>query len=94
LTDEKRLVRVYGSYLVVARLAGAKDQERVYLINYGADRTEVHGIRVRVLGVYPKHLAMIHGVEETKLLDFSAGAGATEFTLPLLKDFAVIELTQ
>ena len=95
LTDEKRSVRIYGSQVVVARLTDRGGHVRLHLLNYtGADR-KVDGIRVRVLGQYPKHqisrLADGPGVE---LLDYTVESGATEFTLPELKTYAVIDLSR
>ena len=48
LTDEKRLLRVYGSEVVIARLMGNAGRVRIHLLNY-ANRP-VTGLRVRVLG--------------------------------------------
>jgi hypothetical protein len=92
LTDDKRLLRIYGSEVVVGRLVGQGEQARVYLINYGAARGPVQGVRIRVLGVYPKQKAAQPDSTETNLMDVTAEAGATEFTLPGLKSFAIINL--
>jgi hypothetical protein len=94
LTDEKRSVRIYGSQVVVARLYGSGGRARLHLLTYGgADRT-VNGIRVRVLGEYPTHQIHSAGNPGAELLDFSAESGATEFTLPELKTYAVIDLSR
>ena len=50
LTDEKRLVRIYGSDVVIARLTGDSSHARLHLLNYGSKTVE--GLRVRLLGVY------------------------------------------
>ena len=61
LTDEKRSLRIYGSQVVVARLTASGGHVRLHLLNYaGADR-KVEGIRVRVLGQYPKHQLALAG---------------------------------
>lgn len=94
LTDEKRSIRIYGSQVVVARLTAAGGHARVQLINYaGADR-KVEGIRVRVLGQYPKHQLLMPGGGSVELLDYGAEADATEFTLPELMTYAVIDLSR
>jgi hypothetical protein len=94
LTDEKRLLRIYGSEVVVGRLVGNGDMVRLLLINYGAARGPVDGVRVRVLGAYPKqHVAQFDSAE-TALLDTSVTFEATEFTLPQLKSFAIIDLAR
>ncbi|MDR3701415.1 MAG: hypothetical protein P4L56_17335, partial [Candidatus Sulfopaludibacter sp.] len=94
LTDEKRSVRVYGSQVVVARLTASGGRLRLHLLNYaGADR-KVEGIRVRLLGSYPNHQLALAGGARVELLDYSAESDATEFTLPELSTYAVIDLSR
>src|SRR5881409_1488654 len=50
LTDSKRLLRIYGSEVVIGRLTGDGSRARLHLLNYGGRKVE--GVRVRVLGVY------------------------------------------
>ncbi|MBZ5619799.1 MAG: hypothetical protein LAQ69_13905, partial [Acidobacteriia bacterium] len=92
LTDEKRSVRVYGSAVVIARLTGAAGHLRVQLLNYAGAARKVDGLRVRVLGSYPKHQVAAAGSPGEQLLDYTVEAGATEFTLRELKTYAVIDL--
>ncbi len=40
LTDEKRLVRIYGSEVVLARMNGDATHVRVHLINYGGGKVD------------------------------------------------------
>jgi len=94
LTDEKRSVRIYGSAVVVARLTAAGDRARLHLINYDGASRKVQGIRVRVLGQYPKHHLSLADGAGVELLDYSVEPGATEFTLPELKTYAVIDLSR
>ncbi|MGI8961919.1 MAG: hypothetical protein ACR2IV_19605 [Bryobacteraceae bacterium] len=94
LTDEKRLLRLYGSEVVVGRLVGDGNRARLYLLNYGAARSPVQGIRIRILGVYPKHDIAEYDRTNARLLDVSTASGATEFTVPELKTFAVIQLSR
>jgi len=94
LRDEKRSVRIYGSQVVVARLTASAGRARLHLLNYaGASRT-VDGIRVRVLGQYPKHQLWLADGAGVELLDYSVEDDATEFTLPELKTYAVVELSR
>jgi len=94
LTDDKRSLRVYGSPVVVARLTGSGGHLRIYLLNYAGANRKVDGIRVRVLGEYPKHQLWLEDGAGVELLDYSVDAGATEFTLPELKMYAVVDLSR
>ncbi len=94
LTDEKRSVRVYGSLVVVARLAGTAGRLRVQLLNYAGAERKVDGLRVRVLGKYARGGVRGAGSPAADLLDYTVEPDATEFTLPELKSFAVIDLTK
>ena len=92
LTDQKRLLRIYGSYLVIGRLTGDASHSRVFLLNYGVDRGDVHGVRVRVLGQFPERTFGESPSPGVQLLDYAAGKDATEFTIPDLTVLAVIDL--
>jgi len=94
LTDEKRSLRLYGSQVVVGRLTAGNGRARVHLLNYGGAARKVNGIRVRVLGEYPKHQLSSADGSGIELLDYQVDAGATEFTLPELKTYAVIDLSR
>jgi hypothetical protein len=94
LTDEKRLLRLYGSDLVVGRLVGNGNSAKLFLLNYGASRTSVEGLRIRVLGGYSKYSVLDFGLPQEALLDATKEPGASEFTLKELKVFAVISLTR
>lgn len=94
LTDEKRSVRVYGSQVVVARLTASDGHLRIHLVNYTGASRKVDGIRVRVLGQYSKHELRIADGAGVELLDYNAETDATEFTLPELKTYAVIDLSR
>jgi len=92
LGDQKRLLRLYGSEVVVGQLTGDGTHLRLHLINY-ANRP-VNGLRVRVLGNYPKATLQAFGIPDAKLGDLTATAEATEFTLPALNEYAVIDLAR
>lgn len=96
--DDNRLLRLYGSEVVAGRLTGGKSgngvaggqRVRLHLLNYS--QRVVTGLRVRVLGNYPRADVHIYGVPEARLMDFSSNAEATEFTVVNLHEYAVIDL--
>ena len=94
LTDEKRSVRIYGSQVVVARLTASGDRVRLHLLNYAGANRKVDAIRVRVLGQYTQHHLWLADGAGVELLDYSVEPGATEFTLPELKTYAVVDLSR
>ncbi len=90
LTDEKRLVRIYGSNVVLVRLTGDAARTRVYLLNYGT--AIVKGLRVRVLGKYAEGKLTAFARAPAALADYTAEDGATEFTIPEIGPLAVVDL--
>ena len=94
LTDDKRSLRIYGSQVVVGRLTASGGRARIHLLNYAGATRKVDGIRVRVLGQYPKHQLWLADGTGVELLDYSVEADATEFTLPELKTYAVVDLSR
>jgi D-alanyl-D-alanine carboxypeptidase len=91
LTDPKRLLRIYGSVVVIGRLEGDGKNARVHLLNYG--RNTVMGLRVRVLGTFPNGKLAAFEHESDTLGDYAVLDGATEFTVPELGPYAVVDLT-
>lgn len=94
LTDEKRSIRIYGSAVVVARLTVLPGGVRVHVLNYAGAERKVDGLRVRVLGRFSKHQLAAAGSPREELLDYATDSGATEFTLPELKTYAIIDLSR
>jgi hypothetical protein len=94
LTDDRRSLRLFGSAVVVGRLETAPGRLRLHLINYDGASRKVNGLRVRVLGEYAKHHLASAGSPDATLQDFAMLQGATEFTLPDLKTYAVIDLSR
>jgi hypothetical protein len=94
LTDEKRSLRIYGTQVVLARLLAANGRARVLVLNYDGAHRAVDGLRVRVLGRYPNHTETVAGKPDVRLLDYAVDAEATEFTLPSLATFAVVDLSK
>ena len=89
LGDDKRLVRIYGSDVVLARLCGEGSQARLHLLNYGGRR--LHSFRVRVKGGYSKGVLRAYGAEQ-KLADYKVSEGGVEFTVPAMDAYAVVDL--
>jgi hypothetical protein len=90
LTDERRSLRLFGSEVVLARLTGDSGRLRVHLLNYGG--REVEGLRLRLRGQWTPGEAHVlqHGrlaVEAPLVQD-----GVTEFSLPVLGAYAVVDL--
>jgi hypothetical protein len=95
LTDARRTVRLFGTSVVVAHMTGDPEKPRLHLLNYGAPAdVEVGGFRVRVLGRYPK--SEIHSFDDPaeNLMDYEMDSEATEFTVPDLKTYAVVDLAR
>jgi hypothetical protein len=91
LGDDKRSLRVFGSEVVIARLTGDVGRRRVQLLNYGGRR--IDGVRVRLLGAWKPGEALVlqHGKMPVDALVVEGGA--TEFSLPVLGPYAVVDLT-
>ena len=90
LTDEKRLLRLYGSDVVLGKLNGDAARVRVHLINYGGGK--VDGLRVRVRGEYAHGTLAAFGVQNAALADYAVSDGGTEFTIPTMDVYAVVDL--
>ena len=91
LTDEQRSLRVYGSEVVIGRLTGDAGRIRLHLINYAG--RDIEGLRIRVRGAYGTGDAYIQGTGRAPLQDHVVADGATEFTLPRIGVYALIDLT-
>lgn len=94
LTDDKRLIRVFGSEVVIARLTGSGDRLRIHLLNYAAAGRRVQEIRVVVKGRYTKHSLAVAGIPDATLPDYAVEKDSTEFTVPSLKEYAVVDLSR
>ena len=89
LGDDKRLLRIYGSDVVIANLSGDASGRRITLLNYG--NRNVEGLRVRLLGRFPSlRLYSSAGAVEPK--DLLVTSETTEFSLPLVPTYTVIDL--
>jgi hypothetical protein len=90
LTDEKRLLRIYGSNVVLARLTGDNAGARMHLLNYGS--AVVRGLRIRVLGSYQQGKVAVFDHPKAALEDYTVQDGATEFTISGMGPYAVVDL--
>ena len=90
LTDEQRTLRVYGSEVVIARFTGDAGRARLHLINYGG--REIEGLRIRLRGAYRGREAHVAGAGQVPLQDLVVAGGTTEFSLPRLTTYAVVDL--
>jgi hypothetical protein len=96
LGDDKRLVRLYGTSTVIARLTGDGARARLSLLSFGNRRSENTGpqaIRVRVVGRYRPVAFTAYGVpNEATLGDLRHPDNTTEFWVPDFRICAVIDL--
>jgi hypothetical protein len=92
LGDDKRLLRIYGSEIVVGRLLEDQQRARLLLLNYGASRLQVNGLRIRVRGFYSKQKMADFGAPAESLLDAEKDQQGVEFTVKNIGVFAVIDL--
>jgi hypothetical protein len=90
LTDERRSLRVFGSEVVICRLTGDADRIRLHLINYGG--RDIEGLRIRLRGTWGNGEALVAGAGPLPLGDYLVADGATEFSIPRLATYAVVDL--
>jgi hypothetical protein len=90
LTDARRLVRIYGSDVVLARLTGDGRRARLHLVNYSG--RVVDGLRVRVRGPWTRVDLHLFPVGASPAADLAAGEGAIEFSVGALPLYAVADL--
>jgi hypothetical protein len=95
LTDARRTIRIFGTSVVLARVTAHGQHTRIQLLNYGASRgMQVGAFRVHILGRYQKAQLRSYGDADLKLADYEIGSNETEFTIPELKTYAVVDLTR
>jgi hypothetical protein len=90
--DDSRSLRVYGSEVVIGRLETGTRQARVFLVNYAA--RPALGLRVRIRGTYSKGVLRVPGSQDSPVADFTEDGPATEFTVPELRVFAIVDLSR
>lgn len=97
LGDEKRLVRLYGTSTVIARLTAGGGRARLVLLQYSRGRrqpsTNAQALQVRLLGNYTPAAFAAHGAQPgAALSDLRHPPGATEFWVPDFRTCAIIDL--
>jgi hypothetical protein len=96
LGDDKRLVRLYGTSTVIARLTSDKSRARLYLLSFSSRRQQdagAQGIRVRVQGRYqPAKFAAYGATPEAKVSDVRHPDTTTEFWVPDFNTLAIVDL--
>lgn len=92
LTDDRRTLRVFGSETVICRLTGDERQIRLHLINYGG--RDIEGLRIRIRGSYANGASYVAGAGRVPLQDRVIERGTTEFSVPRLTTYAVVDLAR
>jgi hypothetical protein len=93
--DENRSLRIYGTEVVVARLLASPEKARVLLLNYSLvnySNRPVLGMRVRVRGAFAKGDPHAFALPAATAADWTTDGPATEFSIPELRTFAVVDL--
>jgi len=92
ITDERRTLRIYGNEVVIGRLTGDGSRFRLHLLNYSG--REIDSMRVRLRGNYDKAELKIFGYTTAAPEDYLVAGGATEFTIPKMRSYAMVELSR
>ena len=90
LTDEQRSLRIFGTEIVIARLTRDATRTRLHLLNYGG--RDLEGVRVRLKGTVAEGEAQVPGQGSVALVDRAVVEGGTEFTVPRIGPYAVVDL--
>jgi len=97
LGDDNRLVRLYGTSTVIARLTGNGRRARLILLSFDRNRRQQTedpaAIRVRLLGRYrPAKFAPYRSGSDATLTDVRHSGNTTEFWVPSFNTVAIIDL--
>ena len=96
LGDDRRLVRIYGTSTVLARLTRSGGRARLSLLSFASSRQQsgsAQAMRVRLLGRYQPTRFAAHGAAAGAALgDLRHPANATEFWVPDFRTVAVVDL--
>jgi hypothetical protein len=92
LGDPKRSLRVFGSETIVGRLTTGGGRAQLHLLNYATDPVEA--LRVRVAGEWK--VLRIVSFKDGRLQpdELALDAGGTEFGVPKLTTYAVVDLAR
>ena len=88
--DDQRIVRIYGTETALARIYGDAHHARLHLIQFS--KASISGVRVRVLGRYPRVVIASLGSRVMPAEDVVVDGTGTEFSIPDLKTYAVVDL--
>jgi hypothetical protein len=93
LGDDRRIVRLYGTTTVIARLTGDAARTRLYLLSYSRNRNQP-GIRIRLLGRHqPASLTAFGAAAGAAVADLRhPDNAATEFSVPAFSTIAIVDL--
>jgi hypothetical protein len=78
--------------VVICRLTGDANKLRLQLLNYGG--RDIEGLRVRLRGTWRENGAYVSGAGRVAVTDLSAADGGTEFSIPKLTVYAVLDLAR
>ena len=92
LTDAARTLRIYGTEVVICRATTNGAGVRLHLLNYGG--REIQGVRVRLRGEYRERDTQVFGAGHSRLDSFVVTGRATEFSIPRMTTYAVVDLTR
>jgi len=90
LGDEQRALRIFGSEAVIGRLTRDGARTRLHLLNYGG--RDLDGLRVHLRGTFPEGVAYVAGAGRVGLEERNAAEEGTEFTVPRLSAYGVVDL--
>ena len=90
LTDEQRALRIFGIEAVIGRLTGDGSRRRLHLLNYGG--REIEGLRIHLRGSFAEGMAYVAGAGRVGLEERTFAEGGTEFTVPRLGPYGVVDL--
>jgi hypothetical protein len=90
LTDERRTLRIFGNEVVICRVTGDKSRLRLHLLNYSG--RQIEGMRVRLRGNYGVANMRAFGYGKIEPEEIVVAGGATEFTVPKLGVYAMVDL--
>jgi hypothetical protein len=90
LSDNKRVIRVFNSYTVLANYTEEGGKARIHLVNYG--RRPAKDLRIRVLGTWANVKLSESANRTQQAQDITTAEGGTEFTIPQLTTYAAVDL--
>lgn len=89
--DDNRLVRLYGTTTVIARLTGDATRARLVLLSYSRNRAQ-QDIRVRLLGKWKNPSLAAYGADAATLVDVKQLDKAMEFGIATFNTIAIVDL--